>query len=89
MVQTVFITIILSIIIIVGSHYCYNYLINKYSIKRNKCLETFQTEKYKNMITEMIEQKNNQTNAYLTNAEKNTMIENLETFLYEYTHDKP
>ena len=85
MIQTIFFTIILSVIIIIGSHYLYNYVKNTYSIKRNKCLVNFQTEKYKNMIAEMIEQQNNQTNEYLTNSEKNTMVENLETFLQEYT----
>ena len=83
MVQTIIFSIICSIIIIIGSHYLYNYVKNAYSIKRNKCLENFQSEKYKNIITEMIEQKQKQKQSteYLNNEDKNTMIENLEKFL--------
>jgi len=86
MILTILITIILSVIIIIGSHSLYNYLKNMYSIKRNKCAMNFQTEKYKNIIREMIEQQQNKNNGYLTHYEKNTMIENLENFLYEYAN---
>lgn len=86
MILTILITIVFSIIIIIGSHYLYNYLKNVYSIKRNKCAVSFQTEKYKNIISEMIEQQQNKKNVYLTHSEKKTMIENLEKFLYEYAN---
>ena len=86
MILTILITIVFSIIIIIGSHSLYNYLKNMYSIKRNKCAMNFQTEKYKNIITELIDQKNQQDNVYLTHSEKKTMIENLENFLNEYAN---
>ena len=85
MFQTIIFSIICSIIIIIGSHYLYNYVKNAHSIKRNKCLENFQSEKYKNIITEMIEQKQKQSTEYLNNEDKTTMIENLENFFDEYT----
>lgn len=86
MILTILITIVFSIIIIFGSHSLYNYLKNMYSIKRNKCAMNFQTEKYKNIINELIDQKKQQDNVYLTHSEKKTMIENLENFLYEYAN---
>lgn len=47
------INIIISIIIIYGLHYCWNYLKDTYSTKKTKDLVNTQIQKYKNIVDEM------------------------------------
>lgn len=55
-------TIIVSLVVIVATHYVWNYIKDTYSEKKTKDLVGSQTEKYKSMLNELIEnKKENQT----------------------------
>ena len=55
-------TILLSIIIIIIMHFLWNYIKDTYSTKKTKDLVCSQTQKYKNMLDEYIENNNNNIN---------------------------
>ena len=46
--------IVVSIIIIISIHYLFNYLKDTYSIKKTKDLVKTQTDKYKNILDEIM-----------------------------------
>ena len=55
-------TIIVSLFVIIATHYVWNYIKDTYSEKKTKDLVGSQTEKYKSMLNELIEnKKENQT----------------------------
>jgi len=60
-------TILLSIIIIIIIHFLWNYIKDTYSTKKTKDLVGSQTQKYKNMLDEYIENNNNNNNNVLEN----------------------
>jgi hypothetical protein len=70
-------TIIISFILILVLHYGYHYIKTNYSYKKTKDLVGIQTEKYKNILSEVLENKKNEsssnTNDYLTRDEKQCM----------------
>ena len=62
--------IIISIIIIVLIHYLFNYLKDTYTTKKTKDLVKTQTEKYKTILDEMMNKKNDiDENLFIFNSE--------------------
>ena len=62
--------IIISIIIIVLIHYLFNYLKDTYTTKKTKDLVKIQTEKYKTILDEMMNKKNDvDENMFIFNSE--------------------
>jgi len=62
--------IIISIIIIVLIHYLFNYLKDTYTTKKTKDLVKTQTEKYKTILDEMMNKKNDvDENMFIFNSE--------------------
>lgn len=51
----ILITIVFSLFIILGLHYSWNYIKDTYSTKKNKDVIAYQTQKYKEMLEEYIE----------------------------------
>lgn len=74
---------ILCILIIYLGHYIWNYLLDKYTIKKVKTNDK-QTEKYKHMFDEYQENKN-KPDDYLSNEEKIDMIYELNKFMDTFT----
>jgi hypothetical protein len=81
---TIFKTIIISILVILVLHFGYNYIKNNYSYKKTKDLVGIQTEKYKNILSEVLENKQNKTtcNSFLNADEKQQMEKSLTEYLY-------
>jgi len=81
---TILKTIIISIFVILVLHFGYNYIKNNYSYKKTKDLVGIQTEKYKNILTEVLENKQNKitTNSFLNADEKQQMEKSLTEHLY-------
>jgi hypothetical protein len=72
--------IIISIIIIILIHYLFNYLKDTYTTKKTKDLVKTQTEKYKTILDEMINKKNNEDeNMFSFNSEN--MQNELDSYL--------
>jgi len=72
--------IIMSIIIIILIHYLFNYLKDTYTTKKTKDLVKTQTEKYKTILDEMINKKNNEDeNMFSFNSEN--MQNELDSYL--------
>jgi uncharacterized protein YpmS len=51
----IFITITISLIIIISIHHLWNYIKDTYSERKTKDLVGFQTQKYKSILNELIE----------------------------------
>lgn len=66
--------VLYSIIIILGLHFGYNYLIDNYTIKKIKYLGRFENQKYQEILHEL---KNNNNNDFLSNFDKNEMEKEL------------
>jgi hypothetical protein len=77
-------TIIISIFVILVLHFGYNYVKNNYSYKKTKDLVGIQTEKYKNILSEVLENKQNKIimNTFLNDDEKGQMEKSLTEHLY-------
>ena len=62
-------------------HYGYNYIKTNYSYKKTKDLDGIQTQKYKNILSEILENKKGEsfinTNNYLTLEDKQHMKKSL------------
>ncbi len=90
---TILHTIVFSIIIIIVFHYTWNYIKDTYSTKRTKDLVGFQTEKYKSIVKEIIENRPPPPEEYNTNTEnssgflnqneKKSMDDDLTSFMQE------
>jgi hypothetical protein len=80
--QKIFITITISIILILSGHYLWNYLKNTYTEKKTKDLVGSQTQKYKTMLDEYIEN-NHTTNTFIPPEEFQSMDDDLTRFLQE------
>lgn len=80
-------TILLSIIIIIIMHFLWNYIKDTYSTKKTKDLVGSQTQKYKNMLDEYIENNNNNNNVmenhFLPHEDFASMDDDLTQFLQE------
>jgi predicted negative regulator of RcsB-dependent stress response len=74
-------TIIISFILILVLHYGYQYIKTNYSYKKTKDLVGTQAEKYKNILSEVLENKKKEfmpnPNDYLSLKEKQTMEKSL------------
>ena len=79
------ITTIISIIIITFIHYFWNYLIDTYSTKKTKYLVNSQIEKYKKIVNDIQENKNNnegsQNDSFISDEEVQNMNNNLTDFI--------
>lgn len=74
--------IIISIIIILLIHYLFNYLKDTYTTKKTKDLVKTQTEKYKTILDEMMNKKNEvDENLFIFNKEN--MQNDLDSYLEE------
>ena len=71
--------IIISIIIIILIHYLFNYLKDTYTTKKTKDLVKTQTEKYKTILDEMMNKKNEVDENLFINSE--TMQNDLDSYL--------
>ena len=80
-------TILLSIIIIIIIHFLWNYIKDTYSTKKTKDLVGSQTQKYKNMLDEYIENNNNNNNVlenhFIPEEEFASMDDDLTQFLQQ------
>jgi len=80
-------TILLSIIIIIIIHFLWNYIKDTYSTKKTKDLVGSQTQKYKNMLDEYIENNNNNNNVsenhFIPQEEFASMDDDLTQFLQQ------
>lgn len=73
--------ILCSLLLIFGSHFLWNYLKDTYTTKKTKDLVGTQTEKYKQIVNELLEKKNetviddpsSSTSFYLNHQEKEKM----------------
>ena len=71
--------IIISIIIIILIHYLFNYLKDTYTTKKTKDLVKTQTEKYKTILDEMMNKKNEVDENLFINSE--IMQNDLDSYL--------
>ena len=71
--------VIISIIIIILIHYLFNYLKDTYTTKKTKDLVKTQTEKYKTILDEMINKKNDSDENLFNNSEN--MQNELDSYL--------
>jgi hypothetical protein len=72
--------IIISIIIIILIHYLFNYLKDTYTTKKTKDLVKSQTDKYKTILDEMMNKKNDgDENMFIFNSEN--MQNELDSYL--------
>ena len=71
--------IIISIIIIILIHYLFNYLKDTYTTKKTKDLVKTQTEKYKTILDEMMNKKNDNDENLFNNSEN--MQNELDSYL--------
>lgn len=89
---TILHTIVVSIILIIGFHYTWNYIKDTYSTKRTKDLVGFQTEKYKSIVKEIIENRppiphyhddSSTQSGFLNSNEKKSMDDDLTAFMQD------
>jgi uncharacterized membrane protein YfhO len=84
--QKIFITITVSIILILSGHYLWNYLKNTYTEKKTKDLVNTQVEKYKKIVAELqetiekVQQNGSQNEVFIDEHEKNEMNDDLAAF---------
>ena len=71
--------VIISIIIIILIHYLFNYLKDTYTTKKTKDLVKTQTEKYKTILDEMMNKKNEVDDNLFINSEN--MQNELDSYL--------
>ena len=83
--QYIIISIILSVLFIGGIHYSYNYLKDMFTIKRTKNLVEYQTQKYKSVLVDFMNNPNLCSQDYLNSSEKEKMVENLDVFVDKIT----
>ena len=77
-------TIIISIIIIATLHYAWNYIKDNYSSKKTKDLVGFQTEKYKTILDELMNKKEETvTTQFISKEEQCAMNDDLTQFMEE------
>ena len=75
-------TIILSIILIVLFHYLWNYIKENYSTKKTRDLVGSQTQKYKNIIDEILRNKNiMKDDIEINEKDKKDLIYDAEAFM--------
>jgi predicted PurR-regulated permease PerM len=82
--------IIISIIIIVGVHYFWNYLKETYTTKKTRDLVNIQIDKYKKILNDIQNNENNKIKdskktIFETEEEKQSMNDDLMNFLNEQT----
>ena len=75
------INIIISIIIIYGLHYCWNYLKDTYSTKKTKDLVNTQIQKYKTIVDEMHQNAGSQYPDFISKKEIQNMDRELTEFI--------
>lgn len=89
---TILHTIVFSIILIIIFHYVWNYIKDSYSTKRTKDLVGFQTEKYKSIVKEIIENRPQTTNynnlpdnpsSFFNANEKQSLDDDLTAFMQD------
>jgi hypothetical protein len=84
--QKIFITITISIILILSGHFSWNYLKNTYTEKKTKDLVSIQVEKYKTIVAELqetiekMQQKGSQNEIFIDEQEKSEMNDDLAAF---------
>lgn len=80
--------IIISLIIIFFFHSLWNYIQENYAIKKTKDLVGFQTEKYKKILNEYIENSSqlleNSSSDFLNDSEKETIHNDLDNILLQH-----
>ncbi len=92
---TILHTIVFSIIIIIAFHYFWNYIKDTYSTKRTKDLVGFQTEKYKSIVKEVIENRQQIGvdqpiyDGFLNQNEKQSMDDDLTSFMQQQLYAGP
>jgi hypothetical protein len=79
--------IIFSILIIYGLHEFWLFLLDTYSTKKTKDLVNIQTNKYVQIIDDLQNNQNtvSQDTSFISNEEKQTMNDELQTYLLEQT----
>jgi hypothetical protein len=82
--------IIISIIIILGVHYFWNYLKETYTTKKTRDLVNIQIDKYKKILNDIQNNENNKIKdskktIFETDEEKQSMNDDLMNFLNEQT----
>ena len=86
---TILHSIVFSIIVIIIFHYLWNYIKDTYSTKRTKDLVGFQTEKYKSIVKEIIDNRQSspqpsiETTDFLNKKEKQNMDDDLSSFMQQ------
>lgn len=86
---TILHSMVFSIIVIIIFHYLWNYIKDTYSTKRTKDLVGFQTEKYKSIVKEIIDNRQSspqpsiETSDFLNQKEKQNMDDDLSTFMQQ------
>ena len=81
-------TIIFSIILIILFHYLWNYIKENYSTKKTRDLVGFQTQKYKNIIDEILRNKNiMKEDIEINEKDKKDLIYDAETFMENYINN--
>jgi hypothetical protein len=75
-------TIIGSIIIILAGHYLWNYLRDKYTVKKTKDIVNVQVEKYKKIVAELQETIDSRSRnvEFFNDSEKEAMDQDLSAF---------
>ena len=77
-------TIIISIIIIATLHYAWNYIKDNFSSKKTKDLVGFQTEKYKTILDELMNKKEETVSTQIISKEEQcAMHDELTQFMEE------
>lgn len=74
-------TVIMSLTIILLSHYLWNYMKDNYSVKKSKDLVSLHTQKYKSILNEYIENNKTKTQNFISDEQKYLMNNELEQFL--------
>ncbi len=79
--------IIFSILIIYGLHEFWLFLLDTYSTKKTKDLVNIQTNKYVQIIDDLQNNQNtvSQDTSFISNEEKQSMNDELQTYLLEQT----
>jgi hypothetical protein len=69
--------VLYSIIIILGLHFGYNYLIDNYTIKKIKYLGRFENQKYQEILQELKNKDEKNDKDFFSNFDKNEMENDL------------
>lgn len=80
----IIINILFSIILITLFHHLWNYIKDNYSTKKTKNIVDYQTQKYKDIINN-IQNAQKPPQNYISQEEKQTMIDELKSLLIEET----